>query len=806
MRIRHLIIGFFALVAPALSAQEPYKQPPEIVRRILDAPRLPAIAPSPDGKTLLLAEPMGIPTIADFAQPLLRLAGRRINPQTSGPYNVSGFRALKLRDAASGQERPVTVPQPGRLGFPMWSPDGRRVAFSHTTQNAMDLWVADAATGQSLRVASGLNGTTGEPCQWMPRSDALLCRLVPSGRGAPPEAPRVPNGPIVQRHAGKAAPVPTFQDLLDSPQDEELFTYYATTQLAMVDPSGGAPRLIGRPAIFAVSDPAPGGELLLVSRVQRPYSYQVTMNDFPQEIEAWTLTGETVATIASLPLGEDAPMDGVRPGPRAFQWVPGRPATLMYVEALDGGDNRRPAAERDRVMLVDAPFTQPRELTRLALRYQGGGFGGGGTAFGRDGLVLLTESWRPTRQTRTWKLDIDEPGGVRQLVWDRSSEDRYGDPGSPVRMQDPAGFSVLRQSADGKWIYLDGSGASPQGERPFLDRMHLDTKRTERLWQSGPDVYESVAAVLDDAARVVITRRESRTTPPNFVQRDLRSRRETPVTALENPAPSLSTVRRELITYPRTDGVKLSGTLYYPTGYLDGQKVPVIFWVYPREFASADAASQVVGSPNRFVLPTGASHLFLLTQGYAVLDNPTLPVVGGDSANNSYVEQTVAGAKAAIDYLKSKGVADGNFGVGGHSYGAFTTANLLAHSDLFKAGVARSGAYNRTLTPFGFQNENRSFWEASQVYLRMMPFAYANQINEPILMTHGMNDNNSGTFPIQSERMYAALKGHGATVEYVQLPFESHGYGARESVMDVVARMIEWYDRYVKAGTAASYP
>jgi dipeptidyl aminopeptidase/acylaminoacyl peptidase len=806
MRIRRIPVTLLALVAPSLGAQEPYKQPPDIVRRIVDAPRLPSLAPSPDGKTLLLAHPTGLPTIADFAQPLLRLAGRRINPRTNGPYSVSGFRALTLRDVATGQERRVTAPETGRLGSPMWSPDGRRIAFSHTTENVMDLWVADVATGQGRRVATGLNGAAGAPCEWLPRSEALLCRLVPTGRGAPPEASLVPSGPIVQRNAGRAAPVPTFQDLLDSPHDEALFTYYATAQLAIVDPAGGAPQLVGRPAIFATADAAPGGELMLVSRIQRPYSYQVTMNDFPQEVEAWSLTGDKVATIASIPLGEDAPMDGVRPGPRAFQWVPGRPATLMYVEALDGGNNRRPAAERDRVMLLDAPFTQPRELTRFAFRFQGGGFGGGGTAFGRDGLVLLTESWRPTRQTRTWKLDLDEPGAARQLVWDRSSEDRYGDPGSPVRTRDAAGFSVLRQSPDGKWIYLGGSGASPAGERPFLDRMHLDTKKTERLWQSAPDVYENVSAVLDDAARMVITRRESRTAPPNFVQRDLRSRRETPVTALENPAPSLSTVRRELITYARADGVKLSGTLYYPTDYVDGRRVPVVFWVYPREFASADAASQVVGSPNRFVLPTGASHLFLLTQGYAVLDNPTLPVVGGDSANNTYVEQTVAGAKAAIDYLMTTGVADGNFGVGGHSYGAFTTANLLAHSDLFKAGVARSGAYNRTLTPFGFQAEQRSYWEAPQVYQRMMPFAYANKINEPMLMTHGMNDNNSGTFPIQSERMYAALKGHGATVEYVQLPFEAHGYGARESVMDVVARMIEWYDKYVKPRAAATQP
>ena len=315
-----------------------------------------------------------------------------------------------------------------------------------------------------------------------------------------------------------------------------------------------------------------------------------------------------------------------------------------------------------------------------------------------------------------------------------------------------------------------------------------------------------MVGVLDPRATRIITRWEDRKTPANYVLRNLRDNKIEPValTRLANPSPALATVRREIVTYERPDGVKLNGTLYFPTDYQDGQRVPVIFWIYPREFASADAAGQVSGNPNRFVLPGGASHLFLLTQGYAVLDNPTLPVVGGDSANNTYVEQTVAGAKAAIDYLLARGVADGNFGVGGHSYGALATANLLAHSDLFKAGVARSGAYNRTLTPFGFQNEQRTFWEARDVYLRMMPFASADKINEPILMIHGMNDNNSGTFPIQSERMYAALKGHGTTVDYVQLPYESHGYAARESVMDVVARMIEWFDRYVKGNGKAA--
>ena len=413
--------------------------------------------------------------------------------------------------------------------------------------------------------------------------------------------------------------------------------------------------------------------------------------------------------------------------------------------------------------------------------------------------------WR-ARHARTWRINTTRPADGWRVIFDRSTEDRYADPGQPVMTTDAAGRTVLLQSDDGRWIYLRGSGASPEGDRPFLARLHLDNRKVERLWQSPENAYEAVAEVLDTRGRRLITRRETSTEPANyFLVADVRSKADPrPLTAVPNPWPELASIRRELVTYRRADGVGLSGTLYYPTGYQEGQKVPVVFWIYPREFASADAAGQVSGSPRRFVLPGGSSHLFLLTQGYAVLDNPTLPVVGGDTANNTYVAQTVAGAKAAIDYLTERGIADGNFGVGGHSYGAFATANLLAHSDLFKAGVARSGAYNRTLTPFGFQSERRTFWEARDVYLDMMPFTHANKVNEPILLIHGMADNNSGTFPIQSERMYMALMGHGATVEYVQLPFESHGYAARESVMDVVARMIEWFDTYVKGGKAAT--
>ncbi len=796
--MRRVLFLLPALLCSTLAAQEPYLKPPAVVDKILDAPRLPSLVPSPDGNVVLLAEPTLAPTIADMAQPMLRLAGLRINPNTNGPHSPVGYRSLVLHDMTTGAERRLVTPAGARIQLPHWSPDGRYLSFTTTTPQGIDLWIATAATGAARALTPRkLNAVTGDPCEWNPGSTQLTCQFIPDARGPAPKEPAVPIGPIVQRNEGKAAPAATYEDLLASPFDEDLFAYYATAQVARVDVATGTRTNIGTPGIFLDADPSPGGRVLLVSRVTRPFSYLVPLNAFAEEIEVWNSAGAKVAEVAKVASGEGAPVDGVRTGPRQFQWKAGEPATLLYVEAVDGGDNRRKAEFRDRVVEMTEPFTQQREVTRLNFRYSR-------IVFSKDGTALITESDRSTRQTRTWLLSTRAGAEKKTLLFDRSSEDRYGDPGTPMTTRDAVGDLVLLQPADGKALYLSGPGASPQGDRPFLDRRNLETGKTERLWQSGTDAFEQLTAVLDPEARRLVIRQESRTLPANYMVRDLKSGSVARITDIKPPIPELANVRREIVKYRRPDGVDLSGTLYYPLDYKEGQKVPVIFWVYPSEFASATAASQVRGSDNTFVWPTGPSELFLLTQGYAVLDNPSLPVVGGDTANNTYVQQTVAGAKAAVDYLTQRGISDGNFGVGGHSYGSFTTANLLAHSDLFKAGVARSGAFNRTLTPFGFQNERRTWWEARDVYLDMMPFNYADSINEPILLIHGMVDDNSGTFPIQSERMYMALKGLGATVEYVQLPNEAHGYLARETVGDVVARMIEWYDKYVKTGKKVS--
>lgn len=785
-----VLLVLATLTFQPLAGQTTYRTPPAPIAEILEQPPLPFASVSPDGRRLLLQERATMPPIEDMAAPMLRLAGLRINPATNGPAagsaRITGYRVRTLED---GAETVVRVPD-GALGMARWSPDGRRLTFARTVEDGVEQWVADPATGRAERVASGVNEAAGG-CSWMPDSRRLLCLLVPEGRGAPPVEPRAPAGPTVQETRGRQAPVRTYQDLLQNTHDEALFEYYMTARPTLVAVDGGTATAVGAPAIYRSVEPSPDGRYLLVQRLERPWSYLVPLWSFPLHVEIWNDRGEPVHSVAELPLADAVPIGGVRTGARSLQWRPLRPATLVWVEAVDGGDTRAEAEERDRVLMLDAPFDgEPRELARTGERFAG-------LAWGEDGVALLSEFNRSRRWQRTWVLNADRPDQEHRLLWDRSAEDAYNDPGRPELRTTPAGERVLLQ--DGDWIHLTGAGATPEGDRPFLDRLNLVTFETERLWRSEPDVYESVAAVLDPARRRILTRHESPADPPNYFVRDLDGGTRAAVTAFEDPAPQLRGIRRQLVVYEREDGVPLNGTLYLPADYREGERLPAVVWAYPREFVSADAAGQVRSSDNRFTTFSGASHMFFLTQGYAVFDGPSMPIVGGDTANDTYVDQLVASARAAVETLVEMGVADPDrIGVGGHSYGAFMTANLLAHSDLFRAGIARSGAYNRTLTPFGFQNEQRTFWEAPEVYFAMSPFMHAHSIDEPILMIHGEVDNNSGTFPIQSERLYHAIRGLGGTARLVMLPHESHGYRGRESVLHALAEMVEWFDVHVK--------
>ena len=780
------------LASGAILAQSPvdaptYRTPPQAIVDILDAAPLPGVSVSPTRDVIALVSRRSMPSIADLSKPMRRLAGVRVDPATNGPHRAPLGTGITLRTLATGTERRITTPVNARVALVGFAPDGRRLAFTNTTETRIDLFLVEVATGAVTRVEAALN-PLGGGCDWTRDSSSLLCTFVSAGRGPVPAMPAAPSGPNIQENLGQRGPIPTFQDLLTSAYDEMLFEYYFTSELGFVDAATARVTPVGRPGLVSAT-PSPSGEYLLVSRIKRPFSRLLTYGGFPQDVEIWDRRGQRVRTIADVPMRDRVPINGVITGPRSYRWAPLEPATVVWVEALDGGDLRNTVPHRDRVVTLAAPFAgDPVEAVKTQYRF-------GGVSWTEQGVILLAENDRASRRTRTWVMDA-RWGSPRRL-WDRGQQDAYADAGTPMER---AGTGAILQA--GESVYLAGSGASPDGDRPFLDRLNLRTFATERLFHSAPTVYERVVGLLDDRARRILTTRETRLVPANYLVRDLATRTEQAVTAFVDPHPAVTRAMadRKFVTYKRKDGVGLSGTIYLPVGYQPGQRVPMLVWAYPREFVDPDAAGQVVGSPNRFTTVSGSSHLLLLTQGYAIFDGPTMPIIGpGETANDRYVEQLVASAEAAIDTAVELGIADRNrVAAGGHSYGAFMTANLLAHSDLFAAGVARSGAYNRTLTPFGFQSERRTFWEVPEVYGNMSPFFFAHRINEPVLLIHGEADDNSGTFPIQSERMYMALKGHGATVRYVTLPHEAHGYAARESNLHVVAETLAWLDQYVK--------
>ncbi|HUJ12331.1 MAG TPA: prolyl oligopeptidase family serine peptidase [Thermoanaerobaculia bacterium] len=791
------------LLATALST---YRLPPKEIVEAFDARPLPEAILSPSRTVLALTERRAQPTIAELSRPMLRLAGARIDPKTYGPHRNPLIDAITLKKIADGSEIKVMVPANANLSFVKFSDDGSKLSFVNTTNDDLELWVASTSTGRAARAAAHLNATAGDPCDWLRDNATLVCKFVPAGRGPAPAEPAVPSGPNVLESDGKVAQVATYEDMLENAHDEDLFDYYFTSLLGIVrvrsaaigrPATGEAPAAapVGKPGIYAEVSPSPNGRYLLITRIKRPFSHFVPYREFPQSIEVWNGKGNVVKQIADKPSREGVPLTGVETGPRAVHWRPDAPATLIWAEALDGGDLKNEVPFRDRIVYLEAPFTQePTEAAKTEWRFTN-------VQFTEKGVVLVSEFDRPTRKTRTW---IFETGLEPRKIWERKQDAAYSNPGTPVTRKPGAGgfgggfFFGERESSPilqyNDSIYLIGQGASREGDRPFLDRLNLKTLETERLFRSAADAYQMPIAPLTDDASQILTRRETPKDPPNYWVG------EKQITFFKDPQPMFRGVTKQYVTYKRNDGVTLSATLYLPPNYKEGEKLPVIMWAYPREFGDADSASQVSGSPNRFLIVNGYSHLFLLLSGYAIFDNPTMPIIGpGETANDHYVEQLVASAQAAIDKVVDMGVGDRDrVGIGGHSYGAFMTANLLAHSRLFRAGFAESGAYNRTLTPFGFQSERRTFWEVPEVYEKMSPFFYANEIKDPILLMHGEADDNSGTFPIQSERLYMALKGHGATVRYVTLPDEAHGYAARETLLDVLAERIHWFDKYVK--------
>ena len=650
------------LALPLAADQLPYQKPPKEILDVLNAPALPALSVNPNHTYATLSQSERYPGIDEVSEPMLRLAGIRIDPRTNGLHLAPHSYSITLVKLPEGTKIPVALPAHARAGALRWSPDGKMFAFSNIAGNGIELWIGDAATGKTRKIEGiKLNAVLGEPIDWLPDNKTLLVKTVPAGRGAAPVESRIPKGPAVQESDGKAMGVATYEDLLENPHDEDLFEYYATSQLVKVDAGSGTATPMGKPGILDEVNPSPDGKNLLITREHRPFSYLYPYREFPKEVEVLNTSGALVYHVASLPLAARIPLGGVQTGPRQIRWMANEPATIFWVEALDGGNPKEKVPHRDRLVAIRAPFKgEPQEIFKTEERFQGIQFG--------HGFALVEDQARISRLLRTFEIDPSKPNAEAKLIWSRNSQDRYKDPGRPVEVKSQGGRggggfgrggdSMLMQSGDDN-ILLEGEGASAKGDHPFLDRFNLSTLKSERVFECPPDKYEEVVAVLDDQANSFITRRESPAEPPNYFLHS--GKTEMALTDYKDPAPQLRHITKQLVTYKRADGVPLSMELYLPPDYKQGTRLPAVMWAYPREYNDAATAGEIEGSPNRFTTITGYSELFFLLDGYAVLENAAMPVVGTiDVVNNTYVEQIVADAKAAIDKAAEMGVVDPN--------------------------------------------------------------------------------------------------------------------------------------------------
>lgn len=797
MKRTYLILAF-AFAAVCTWAQGiSYQRPPKVIEDIALAPATPSVSFNDNHTYMLQLQASPYYSVSELAQPELRLAGARINPGTYSLSRRRGYISAVVKQMKTGKETAVTgLPEDAAIMKAVWYPKGEKILFACREKDGIYLYAASCADGKASRVTSRrMNATVGIYVYWLD-DDSFLMAAVPEQRGGVPVRNEVPAGPVVQENLGKEVAAPTYQDLLKNKYDEDLFEYYFTSQLVKITPQGEEE--MGKPGIYNYLAVSPDKSLLLAVVIEKPYSYTVPYMDFPSTTLVMDMQGQVVKKIQETPVIVTAMgYDTTSPYPRHHAWRPDKPATLYWVEAQDNGNPRSKKVDNpDIVYQQEAPFTSPKqEVCRTTMRFRN-------IQWCDDSFALLSESSRATRRNKIYRFKPCS-GGQPELLFDLSTDDQYGNPGSPYTVKNGYGKYVLYTDNSHSQLLMTGEGASPEGDMPFVSRYDMNKKKSTILWRCKAPYYETVVDIVSPEKLQVITSRQSRTEPVNYYLKDIRKNKETALTKFGNPYPMLEGVTKEKIKYKRADGIDLTATVYLPAGYdkeRDG-RLPVLMWAYPREYRSANDAAQVRGSQYMFTKINYGSPVFWVTRGYCVMESVEMPIVGVDDKepNDTYIEQLVMDAEAAVKVITDMGVGDPDrIGVGGHSYGAFMTGNLLTHTKLFKAGIARSGAYNRTLTPFGFQAERRTYWEAPEVYNAMSPFMYADKLSGALLLVHGELDNNTGTFPIQSERFYQALKGNKATVRYVVLPLESHAYSAKENILHLLYEEDAWLEKYVK--------
>lgn len=786
-----------------LEAQEKivYQSPPPEILELVEIERAPLVELDSKKEQMLFYYRPAFKSLSDLNQPELRLAGLRINPETNISSTLIYYHDIRYQKVTKRELRPIMgLPEQPRIAYVSFSPDETKIAFTHTTPGGVELWIADLITLTARKLTDAmLNANAGEPYIWFPDSRSMLVRMLPGDRKTLADMKTaLPDGPVVSVSDGQISQNRTYQDLLKNPLEEANFETLMTSELYKVE-INGAKTLWKEAGMYVNEVFSPDGTCLLLTTLTHPFSYVVPYYSFPNETNIYGSDGRFLLNFSRQPLLDKLPVGFMATfeGKRSIHWRADKPATLAWVEACDKGDPEVDVPFRDELFQLDAPFTG-RSLSLMKMRNRFAGI-----RWGDDLYAVVSDRWWNTRNTRMYLFDPSHPSREPRIIDDRNYQDIYSDPGILQTEKNEMGTYTLK--IDGETAYLFGDGYSPEGQFPFIDAFNLRTLEKKRIYQSATKgKVEDLISFIDSKAGTLITCVESPTEYPNYYIRNISKRiANIPLTAFENPFKRFAGVHKEVISYHRADGVALTGTLYLPAGYdrEKKEKLPLIMWAYPTEYKDKSSAGQTTANPNSFTYLSYGNPIYWVTRGYAVLDDAAFPVVGegNEQPNNTFVTQLVDNARAAIDAVDALGYIDrSRVAVGGHSYGAFMTANLLTHSDLFAAGIARSGAYNRTLTPFGFQSEERNYWEAPEVYNAMSPFMHADKMKTPLLIIHGEADNNSGTHTMQSERYFQALKSFGAVARLVILPLESHGYAARENVLHLLWEQDQWLEKYVK--------
>lgn len=792
-----LLVGLSGFAQEELTYQKPSKE----ILDLADYERAPSVSMDTKKEYMLLSYRNTYKTLDELNQEELRLGGLRINPITNISSTVTYINNIKVRKIKDKNEIQVTgLPQNPKISNIAWSPDEKKIAFTHTTATGVELYVLDMASAKATKLTdANLNANMGSPFSWYRDNQSLLVKMLPKNRPALIDAKKdLPTGPTVSSSDGKKSSNRTYQDLLKNKTDETNFETLVTSELYKLDLNGKT-TLYKKADLYAGEGFSPDGNYILITTIKKPFSYIVPLNRFPMTSIVYDLSGKEVKVVNEVALSEIMPKGfmATRTGKRSMNWRSDLPATLSYVEALDGGDPANTVEFRDEVFLWNAPFTSnPTSLAKTKQRYAG-------IVWGNNTTAILYDQWYDTRNEKTYLINPSNPGQAPKVIFDRNSQDIYSDPGSFETVKNQYGRQVLALENDN--AYLIGEGHTKEGQFPFIDEFNMKTLKPKRLYQSAyKDKKESIFSIEDFKKGDVLVQLQSKSDYPNYYFRNIKKKNQlTQITDFKNPFESIKNVHKEVIKYKRKDGVELSGTLYLPAGYdlKKKEKLPLLIWAYPEEYKDKNSAGQSSQNPNDFTFPYYGSFVYWVNKGYVVLDDASFPIIGEGTTepNDTFIPQLVSNAEAAIDavdklgYINRKKVA-----VGGHSYGAFMTANLLTHSDLFACGIARSGAYNRTLTPFGFQSEQRNYWEATDVYNTMSPFMNAEKMKTPMLLVHGDADNNPGTFTLQTERYFQALKGLGAPVRMVLLPKESHGYAAKENILHLLWEQDQFLEKYLK--------